>query len=85
MRYILPLKKISKMKVTITAVYKKVKQGYIAWIEEIPGVNTQGATKKETTQNLEEALQLILDTNRELSRKQKPGKILSRKNYELAA
>ena len=73
------------MKLSITAVYKKVKEGYIAWIEEIPGVNTQGATKKETEQNLEEALQLILEANRELSRKQKPGKILSRKNYELAA
>ena len=36
------------MKLSITAVYKKVKEGYIAWIEEIPGVNTLGATKKET-------------------------------------
>ena len=58
------------MKLNLTAVYKKVKQGYIAWIEEIPGVNTQGATKKETAENLEEALQLILETNRMLSRKQ---------------
>ena len=73
------------MKLNLTAVYKKVKQGYIAWIEEIPGVNTQGATKKETAENLEEALQLILETNRMLSRKQKQGKISSRKNYELAA
>ncbi len=49
------------MKMNITAVYKKVKEGYIAWIEEIPGVNTQGATKKQTEQNLEEALQMILE------------------------
>ncbi|MBL0308781.1 MAG: type II toxin-antitoxin system HicB family antitoxin [Bacteroidetes bacterium] len=73
------------MKLSLTAAFKKVKQGYIAWIEEIPGVNTQGATKKEATENLEEALQMILEANRELSRKSEKGQTLSRKKYELAA
>lgn len=73
------------MKFSLTAVFKKVKQGYIAWIEEIPGVNTQGATKKEAAENLEEALQMILEANRELSRKSEKGKTLSRKKYDLAA
>lgn len=73
------------MKLNLTAVFKKVKQGYIAWIEEIPGVNTQGATKKETEENLEEALQMILQVNRELARKQEKGQTLTRRTYELAA
>lgn len=73
------------MKLNLTAVFKKVKQGYIAWIEEIPGVNTQGTTKKETEENLQEALQMILEANRELARKQEKGQILSRITYELAA
>lgn len=73
------------MKLNLTAVFKKVKHGYIAWIEEIPGVNTQGATKKETEQNLEEALQMILQVNRELARKQEKGQTLTRRTYELAA
>ncbi len=39
-----------------TAIYKKVREGYAAWIEEIPGVNTQGSSKQEARLNLEDAL-----------------------------
>lgn len=53
-----------------TAVYQKSGNRYIAWVEEIPGVNTQGRTKRETKENLKEALFLILDTNRKLASKQ---------------
>lgn len=52
-----------------TAVYKKSGKWYSAWIEEIPGVNSQGKTLSEAKQNLKEALMLILETNRFLSRK----------------
>ena len=52
-----------------TAVYKKRGRGYIAWIEELPGVNTQGETRKETEENLKEALLLILDANRKLAQR----------------
>ncbi|MHB8710080.1 MAG: type II toxin-antitoxin system HicB family antitoxin [Minisyncoccota bacterium] len=56
-----------------TAIYKKVRSGYVAWVEEIPGVNTQGVSKKETRDNLSDALSEFLLarralTNRELSR-----------------
>lgn len=47
-----------------TAVYKKSGKWYLGWIEEIPGVNTQGRTLKEARENLKEALGLILETNR---------------------
>lgn len=53
---------------TYTAVYKKSGGHYIAWVEEIPGVNTQGRTKAETQRNLREALLLVLEANRKLSR-----------------
>lgn len=46
-----------------TAVYKKSGKWYSGWIEEIPGVNTQGKTLTETKENLKEALLLILQTN----------------------
>lgn len=39
--------------------------GYIAWVEELPGANTQGETLEETRENLKEAIQLILEMNRE--------------------
>ena len=45
-----------------TAVYKKSGKWYSGWVEEIPGVNTQGKTLSEAKQNLKEALLLILKT-----------------------
>ena len=50
-----------------TAVYKKTGTWYSGWIEEIPGVNTQGKTLREVKENLREALLLVLETNRLLS------------------
>ncbi len=47
-----------------TAVYKKTGKWYSAWIEEIPGVNTQGRTLKEAKENLKEALVLVLETGK---------------------
>lgn len=52
-----------------TAVYRKTKDWFIAWVEEIPGVNTQGKTLDEARQNLEDALVLTIDLNRKNSRK----------------
>jgi predicted RNase H-like HicB family nuclease len=48
-----------------TAVIQKRGRWYVAYVEEIPGVNTQGRTLTETRRNLKEALRLILDTNRQ--------------------
>lgn len=50
-----------------TAVYQKKGKWMIAWVEEIPGVNTQGKTLKEAKENLKEAIRLVLETNRALA------------------
>jgi predicted RNase H-like HicB family nuclease len=50
-----------------TAVYQKVREGYIGFVEELPGANTQGASLEETRRNLAEAVALVLDANRSLS------------------
>lgn len=49
-----------------TAVIQKRGRWYVAYVEEIPGVNTQGRTLTETRRNLREALRLILEANRQL-------------------
>jgi predicted RNase H-like HicB family nuclease len=54
------------MKETLTAVFEKFPQGYIGYVEEIPGANTQGATLEETKRNLIEAIHLVLEANRQL-------------------
>ena len=45
-------------------------EGYIAFVEELPGANTQGATLEEARANLEESVALILDASRELAKEE---------------
>lgn len=60
-----------------TAVYKKRGKWYVGWVEEIPGVNTQGKSLEEVKKNLKEALLLILETNRLINKKEVPrGKVI---------
>ena len=51
-----------------TAIYQKVPEGFIGWVEELPGANAQGHTLEETRTNLQEAVSLILEFNRESAR-----------------
>ena len=57
-----------------TAVYIEVPEGYIAFVEELPGANTQGATLEEAKENLKEAVAMVLEANRELAEKELVGK-----------
>ena len=50
-----------------TAVYVKRGKWYVAYVEEIPGVNTQGRTLTEAKRNLKEALVMVLEANREIA------------------
>jgi len=54
------------MSLTLTAVIQPAEEGgYVAWVEELPGANTQGETLDETRENLREAIEMILEANRE--------------------
>ncbi|MBL0173938.1 MAG: type II toxin-antitoxin system HicB family antitoxin [Ignavibacteria bacterium] len=55
------------MQLQRTAVFEKVDEGYIGYVEELPGANTQGRTLEEARANLDEAVQLMLEANRVLS------------------
>ena len=61
------------MDVRFTAVYRKVPEGFVAFVEELPGANTQGATLEEARTNLEEAVALVLDANRTLAEEDLEG------------
>ena len=67
-----------------TAVYEKVPQGYIAWLEEIPGVLTQGKTKRETQENLKDAFKEFMLARRMLARKETRGKTITREQVAFA-
>ena len=51
----------------LTAVFEKVPEGYIGWVEELPGANTQGSTLDEARENLREVVELVLEANRAMS------------------
>jgi predicted RNase H-like HicB family nuclease len=55
------------MKLELTAVFERVPEGYVAYVEELPGANTQGKTLDEARVNLAEAVELVLEANRVLA------------------
>ena len=57
----------------LTAVLQKVALGYIGFVEELPGANTQGATLEEARANLQEAVALVLEANRMLAQEDASG------------
>jgi predicted RNase H-like HicB family nuclease len=61
------------MQAEFTAVYRKVPEGFIAFVEELPGANTQGETLDEARANLMEAVQLVLEANRALAEEELEG------------
>jgi len=52
-----------------TAIYKKVRSGYVAWLEEIPGVLTQGKSRAEARENLEDAIREFTAARREVTKR----------------
>lgn len=73
---------IMDKRLNLTAVFEKAEEGgYIAYIEEIPGVNTQGETISEAKENLYEALQMVLDVNREISQKDSLNKEVIKESF----
>lgn len=71
--------------IRLTAVYMKVPEGYIAFVEELPGANTQGETIDEARSNLEEAVALVLEANREMSERSLAGADVIRESLVLPA
>jgi len=72
------------MKHTFTAVFEKADDWYIGYVEELPGANTQGRTLEEAQENLEEAIELILKTNKRLIKKDLAGKRVIRRKIQVA-
>jgi predicted RNase H-like HicB family nuclease len=70
---------------SLTAVFMKVPEGYIGFVEELPGANTQGATLEETRANLGEAVAMVLDANRALSAETIEGAVVIREALVLPA
>lgn len=60
-------------------------EGYVGFIEELPGANTQGETLAEARANLEEAAQLVLEANRSLAEEELHGAEVIREPLKITA
>jgi predicted RNase H-like HicB family nuclease len=69
----------------MTAIYIQVPEGYIGFVEELPGANTQGDTLEEARENLREAVAMVLEANRELAEKSLAGQSVIREPFQMAA
>jgi predicted RNase H-like HicB family nuclease len=68
----------------LTAVFMKVPEGYVGFVEELPGANTQGDTLDEARENLKEAVALVLEANRMLSEENLKDADVIREEFSLA-
>ena len=76
---------MNAVKVEFTAVFRKVPEGYIGFVEELPGVNTQGATLEEARDNLGEAIALVLEANRLLAEEFLQGEEVIRESISVSS
>ena len=67
------------MEQTFEATIEKCDKWYIGWVEAVPGAFSQGRTIKEVEENLKEAVQLILESQRALMQEDSGGETLKRK------
>lgn len=68
----------------LIAVFEQVPEGYIAFIEELPGANTQGASLEEARENLQEAVELVLEANRALAEESLKGRKVIKEAFSTA-
>jgi predicted RNase H-like HicB family nuclease len=73
------------MDLQFTGVFRKVPEGYIGFVEEFPGANTQGATLEEARANLQEAVALVLEANRTLAQEDALGADVIREPLKIRA
>jgi predicted RNase H-like HicB family nuclease len=73
------------MDLQFTAVFRQVPEGCIGFVEELPGADTQGATLEEARADLQEAVAMILDANRELAQQTAGKGLVIREPLKISA
>ena len=73
------------MELKLTAVFEQVPEGYIGYVEELPGANTQAETLDEARVSLQEAVELVLDANRMLAEEHLGGRVVIREPLRITA
>jgi predicted RNase H-like HicB family nuclease len=74
---------LNGMNFNFTAVFRRFPEGYAAFVEELPGANTQGATLEEARANLLEAVGMVLEANRQLAEEELRGQEVIRERLAI--
>lgn len=72
------------MQLELTAVFRRSPQGYVAYVEELPGANAQGETLEEARENLREAVALVIEANRAMAEEETGGAEVIRESLRLS-
>lgn len=75
----------SDIEMAIIAVFQNVPEGYIAFVEELPGANTQGAILEVARENLREAVEPVVEASRALAREELGERDVIRESLKIAA
>ena len=69
--------------IAFTAVYLKAAHGYIGFVEELPGVNSQGRTIDEARDNLQRLARIVFDEERAQAEELLRGKEVVREEFRI--
>ena len=72
------------MESKFTAVFEKDGDWWIGYVEELPGANSQGKSLEETRENLKEAIAMVIEANRELTKRETEGKEVIKEQISVA-
>jgi predicted RNase H-like HicB family nuclease len=76
------------MDMALTAVFEEIPEseggGFVAYAEELPGAISEGDTLEEARENLRDAIELLLEANRELTGKPQQGKKITRETITIS-
>jgi len=67
--------------IAFTAVYLKAAHGYVGFVEELPGVNSQGRTIDEARVNLQRLAKIVFDEERAQAEELLRGKEVVREDF----
>ena len=67
--------------IAFTAVYLKAPHGYVGFVEELPGVNSQGRTIDEARNNLQQLAKIVFDEERAQAEELLRGKEVVREDF----
>jgi predicted RNase H-like HicB family nuclease len=76
------------MDMVLTAIYEEVPEaeggGYVAYAEELPGAISEGDTLEEARENLRDAIEQLLEANRQITASSKLGKKITRETIAVS-